>query len=116
MTNTGPSLALSRRGLLVLGAAPLGRLQDACPDFDLWWAEHQRIAELINATPEADEAACDQLFDRCFELERRIMDTRSSSACAVRAKSSLLLRLMEMERHDDVSAMRDVHAFVCRVI
>jgi hypothetical protein len=83
-------------------------------DFDVWWAEYQRLAVLIAVTPETDERACDRLFERSFRFERLILDTPSSTAPGVRAKAQFLVRLMEMEKHDGAAAMRDIHDFVLR--
>ncbi len=116
MSATGSCSEPARRGLNSSHATPLAADDLEWSDFNLWWAEHERVTTLLSITPETEEETRNLLVDQGFALEQLIVNTPSSSMDAVRAKTNILLWLMVMERHECAAAMRDIHDFVQRAI
>jgi hypothetical protein len=118
MARTATILDVSRRALLALvSVVPASRLPSMAPaisDFDLGWVEHLRVREVLSGTPEAEEDKRNALLDRWAELEALVLETPCTSTPAIRAKARMLLLYMDMQGHEFLPAMREIHDFVER--
>jgi hypothetical protein len=104
----------SRRSFVAAGAAvsvPGRRLAGPDEPFGAWWAERDATLRRLEVTSE-DEPGYEPLMDDLARLERLIFETPSQAPAALRAKSRLLLWLMEQEQHDGLAAMRHIAAYL----
>jgi hypothetical protein len=112
---------LTRRVILGVAASPVGAplVQRAAGSsnlhpFDTWLAERDHLDAMLDVTPEENEKARDQIFDRYAAIERLILRTRCLDLPAIKAKVGIILWLMEMEDADGLPAMRHIKAYIDR--
>ena len=80
--------------------------------FTDWLTERAALEIALDTTPESDPAAREALLDRAIELERLILNTPAGWPAAIRAKTYIVRRLMEMTQADELPAMREIETFV----
>jgi|GEM_PF-3866717 len=79
--------------------------------FDDWLAERADLHSALEVTPGTDVRAREKILDRYFEVEQLILNTPCIDRRAIRAKATLVLSYMEIERADGVQAMREIKAY-----